>query len=107
MNNARLVMKWEYEYDKESTWFNEDSGEERYELIEGAAYPLPHEPSKSIEIRAVTTAGERTTAEVTVDHRTVTVVSDGEPVTAHADNSYSVCGDSVHESWILQLSIEQ
>ena len=37
-----LVMKWDYKYDKESTWFDEDSGEEQYELKEGASYTLPH-----------------------------------------------------------------
>ena len=41
MEKHLLVMKWDYEYDKESTWFDEDSGEERYELTEGAEYPLP------------------------------------------------------------------
>jgi len=52
-----LVMKWDYKYDKESTWFDEDSGEEQYELKEGASYTLPHIKEKSLEIRSVKTAG--------------------------------------------------
>ena len=35
MNKYYLIMKWDYKYDKESTWFDEDSGENQYELIEG------------------------------------------------------------------------
>ena len=27
MDKHLLVMKWDYKYDKESTWFDEDSGE--------------------------------------------------------------------------------
>ena len=45
--------------------------------------------------------------EVYVDHHTVTVVSGGEPVATHASNSYSVAGDSVHESWSLNFTIEK
>ena len=33
MDNYLLAMKWDYEYDKESTWFDEDSGEKQYELV--------------------------------------------------------------------------
>ena len=107
MNNYQLVMKWDYEYDKESTWFDEDSGEQRYELTEGAEYPLPHEDKIKVEIRSVIQEGDTVKAEVYVDHHTVTVVSGEEPVIAHASNSYSVAGDSVHESWCLKFTIEK
>ena len=30
MDKHLLVMKWDYKYDKESTWFDEDSGENQY-----------------------------------------------------------------------------
>ena len=100
-------MKWDYEYDKESTWYNEASGEERYELTEGARYPLPKENKIKVEICSVHKEGDTVTAEIYVDHHTVTVTSGGEPVTAHASNSYSVAGDSVHESWILRFTIEK
>ena len=106
MNNYRLVMKWSYEYNKESTWFDEDSGEQRYELTEGAEYPLPHEDKIKVEIRSVTQEGDTIKVEVYVDHHTVTVTSGGEPVIAHASNSYSVAGDSVHESWCLKFTIQ-
>jgi len=100
-------MKWDYEYDKESTWFNEDSGEERYELSEGAAYPLPHEDSIKVVIESVVNDGDNVKAEVYVDHHTVNVVSGQEPAVTHASNSYSVCGDSVHESWYLKFTVEK
>ena len=105
MEKHLLVMKWSYEYDKESTWFDEDSGEKRYELTEGAQYPLPHEDSIKVVIKSVVKDGDTVTADVYVDHHTVTVASDKEPVIAHASNSYSVVGDSVHESWSLCFSI--
>ena len=53
MKEHYLVMKWDYKYDKESTWFDEDSGEEQYELKEGASYTLPHIKEKSLEIRSL------------------------------------------------------
>ena len=107
MDKYLLVMQWDYEYDKESTWFDEDNGEKRYELVEGAEYPLPHEDSIKVEIRSVTQEGDTVKAEVYVDHHTVTVVSGQEPVIAHASNRYSVAGDSVHESWCLKFTIEK
>lgn len=107
MDKYLLVMKWSYEYDKESTWFDEDRGEKQYELTEGAAYPLPKEDSIKVEIRSVVRDGDAVTAEVYVDHHTVTVVSGGEPVIAHASNSYSAAGDSVHESWCLRFTVEE
>ena len=106
MNDRYLVMKWDYEYDKESTWLDEDSGEEQYQLREGAEYPLPKEDKIKVEIRSVTQEGDTVKAEVYVDHHTVTVVSGQEPVIAHATNSYSVAGDSVHESWCLKFTIQ-
>lgn len=107
MDKYVLVMQWNYEYDKESTWYDEDSGEKRYELVEGAQYPLPHEDKIKVVIESVVNDGAIVKAEVYVDHHTVTVVSDGEPVVAHASNSYSVAGDSVHESWSLMFTIEK
>ena len=107
MDKYLLVMKWEYEYDKEGTWFNEDSGEKRFELKEGASYPLPHEDKIKVEIRSFTKEGDGVKAEVYVDCHTVTVVSGGDPVISHASNSYSVCGDSVHESWCLSFTVER
>lgn len=107
MNKYLLVMQWSYEYDKESTWFNEDSGEKRYELVDGARYPLPHEDSIKVQIQSVEKEGDTVKAVLYLDHHTVTVASDGEPVMAHASNSYSVCGDSVHESWVLKFTIEK
>ena len=57
MDKHLLVMKWDYKYDKESTWFDEDSGENQYDLVEGASYKLPHISDKCLEIRSVTAEG--------------------------------------------------
>ena len=107
MDNYVLVMKWSYEYDKEGTWFDEDSGEMQYELIESAQYPLPHEEKIKVIIESVVKEGDIVKAQVYVDHHTVTVVSGAEPITTHASNSYCVAGDSVHESWCLKFTVEQ
>ncbi len=107
MDKYVLVMQWDYEYNKESSWYDESSGEERYKLVEGAEYPLPEKDKIKVEIRSVTQEGDTVKAEVHVDHHTVTVVSGGEPVIAHASYSYSAAGDSVHESWGLKFSIEK
>ena len=107
MDNRLLVMKWDYEYDKEGTWFDQDKGEERFDLKEGSAYPLPHISKKNVEVRAVTQEGDTVKAELYVDYRTVTVSDDGVPVVAHASNSYSVCGDSVSQSLVLTFTIEK
>jgi len=106
MNVRYLIMEWDYEYDKEGTWLDKDSGEEQYQLREGAEYPLPKEDKIKVEIRSVAQEGETIKAEIYVDHHTVTVVSGQEPVIAHASNSYSVAGDSVHESWCLKFTIK-
>ena len=107
MDKYVLVMQWDYEYNKESSWYDESSGEVRYILVEGAEYPLPEKDKIKVEIRSVTQEGDTVKAEVYVDHHTVTVVSGQEPVIAHASNSYSVAGDSVHESWCLKFTIEK
>ncbi len=107
MEQNCLIMKWKYFYDKESTWFDEDQGEERLDLIEGAAYPLPHIGRKKIEIISVETEGEAIQTVLYVDSHSVTVCSGGEPVVAHASDSYSVAGDSVHQSLCLSFTIEK
>ncbi|MBE6637359.1 MAG: hypothetical protein E7618_06095 [Ruminococcaceae bacterium] len=105
MDKRLLVMKWDYKYDKESTWFDEDSGEERYELIEGASYTLPHISKKSLEIRSVKTEGDLIHAEIYVDHHTYTVRENGEPVVGYAYYDYSVAGDSVSQTLCMDFSI--
>ena len=102
-----LVIKWDYEYEKEGTWFDNDSGEDRYAFLEGASYPLPHIKEKSLEIRSVTYDSDTVKAELYVDCHTVTVSNVGDPVTVHASNSYSVCGDCVHQSLSLKIVIEK
>ena len=102
-----LVMKWEYKYDKESTWFDEDSGEEQYELKEGASYTLPHIKEKSIEIRSVKTEGDLIQAEIYVDHNTYTVCENGEPVVGSAYYDYSVAGDSVSQTLCMKFTVTQ
>lgn len=106
MDSFCLVMKWEYTYDKEGTWFDTDSGQERYDLTEGAAYALPHIRKKSVEICSVMAENDTVKAEIYVDYHTLTVSNDGKPVVAYASDSYSVAGDSVHQSLCLTFTVE-
>ena len=106
MDKHLLIMKWDYKYDKESTWFDEDHGENEYELIEGASYKLPHISDKSLEIRSVTAEGDLIKAEIYVDHETYTVCKGGEPVVAYAHDDYMVAGDSVSQTLRIELTIK-
>lgn len=106
MDKYLLVMQWSYKYDKESTWFDEDSGEEQYELREGASYTLPHMNEKSLEIRSVTAEGDLVKAEIYVDHETHTVYSSGEPVVGYAHDDYMVAGDSVSKTLCMKFTIQ-
>ena len=101
-----LIMKWDYKYDKESTWFDEDSGENEYELIEGASYKLPHISDKSLEICSVTAEGDLVKAEIHVDHETYTIGNNGERVVAYAHDDYMVAGDSVSQTLRIDLTIK-
>ena len=106
INMYCLLIKWDYEYDKEGTWFDTDSGEERYELLDGADYPLPH-IRKKLTVREITQDGDTIRAELYADHQTATVCSGGDPVILHVSDSYSVCGDSVHQSLSLKITVEK
>ena len=107
MEKCCLIMKWDYEYDKEGCWFDKDSGETRYELTEGKSYSLPHMDKKKIEIRSVTSDKDTVKAEVYVDSHTVTVCNDGEPAVAHAFYSYTAAGDCVYQSLRLTFTLEK
>ena len=106
MDKHLLIMKWDYKYDKEGTWFDHDEGEGEYDLSEGASYPLPHISDKSIEIRSVIRSENLIRAEIYVDHRTYTVDNSGEPVVAYADDDYTVAGDSVSQTLCMKLSVK-
>ena len=105
MNKYYLIMKWDYKYDKESTWFDEDSGENQYDLVEGASYKLPHISDKSLEIRSVTAEGDLVKAKIYVD-QTYTVCNNGESVVAYAHDDYMVAGDSVSQTLRMELMIK-
>ena len=106
MDKHLLVMQWDYKYDKESTWFDEDHGENEYELIEDASYKLPHISDKSIEIRSVVTEGDTVKAEIYVDHETYTVCNNSEPTVAFAHDDYTVAGDSVSQTLRMEFAIK-
>ena len=106
MDKYLLVMKWDYEYDKESTWFDEDSGENQYDLISGASYKLPHIGDKSLEIRSVAVEGDLVKAEIYADHETYTVCNNGESVVAFAYDDYTVAGDSVSQTLRMELTVK-
>ena len=101
-----LFMKWDYKYDKESTWFDEDSGENQYDLVEGASYKLPHISNKSLEICSLMADGDLIKAEIYVDHKTYTVCNNGESVVAFAYDDYMVAGDSVSQTLRMELTIK-
>ena len=105
MNKYYLIMKWDYKYDKESTWFDEDHGENEYELVEGALYKLPHISDESLEIRSLA-EGDLIKAEIYVDHETYTVCNNGESVIAYAYDDYMVAGDSVSRTLRMELTIK-
>ena len=102
-----LIMNWNYTYDKEGTWFDQESGKEVYELKEGASYSLPHIWRKSLGIRSVFKEGDTVRTEIYVDSHTATVLNDGKPVVTHASYDYTAGGDSVSESLALTLTIEK
>ena len=106
MNKYYLIMKWDYKYDKESTWFDEDHGENQYDLVEGASYKLPHISDKSLEIRSLVADGDTVKAEIYVDHETYTVCNNGESVVAFAYDDYMVAGDSVSQTLRMELTIK-
>ena len=106
MDTYLLFMKWDYKYDKESTWFDEDHGENQYELKEGASYTLPHIKEESLEIRSVTAEGDLVTAKIYVDHERYTVCNNGESVVAYAHDDYMVAGDSVSQTLRMELTIK-
>lgn len=99
-------MKWDYEYNKENTWFIKDSGEERYDLNAGASFPLPHITKESFKILSVTEDDDIVKAELHLSGRTFTVSGNGEPVDARAYDDYMVAGDSVERSLYIKFSIE-
>ena len=106
MNKHLFVMKWDYKYDKESTWLDEDSGENQYELIEGASYKLPYISDKNMEIRSLVAEGDLVKAEIYVDHETYTVCNNGESVVAYAHDDYMVAGDSVSQTLRMEFAIK-
>ena len=106
MNARYLVMKWDYKYDKESTWFDEDSGEEAYQLRAGASYTLPHMNEKSLEIHSITAEDDLIKAEIYVDYETHTVYSGSEPVIGYAHDDYMVAGDSVSKTLCMNFTIQ-
>ena len=106
MKQYDLIMHWNYDYDKEGTWFDNDEGIVSYVLQENTHFYLPHSSSKRVEVRKVDIDGDVAKAEIYVDYQTYTVTSGAEPVVAHASDSYSVAGDSVHLSWVLTFIIE-
>ena len=101
-----LVIKWRYKHDKEGRG-DEEEGEDFYDLEEGATYSLPYMSDRKLEIRWVKVDSDTITAEVYAGYDTVIVSNKGEPVYAYASNEYSVCGDCVHESLAMSLTIKK
>lgn len=105
MKKYYLLMKWEYDYDKEGTWFDNDSGERRYALESGASFPLPHIEKKSLEILSLSATQSGIKVAFCVDGQNVTLCNGDEPITRHVSDNYMVCGDFVTQSLCLTFSI--
>ena len=103
---CNLVIKWRYKHDKEGRG-DEEEGEDFYDLELGATYSLPYMSDRKLEIRRVKVDGDTITAEVYAGYDTVIVSNKGEGVHAYAYNEYSVCGDCVHESLSMSLTIKK
>lgn len=106
MDKHCLVVKWDYHYDKESTWFDDDHGEERYLLQENTCFPVPRIEKKKVEIQTVTEQNGNISVTLYTDYQTLTVKSDGVPVQATVSYDYMAAGDSVTVSSALTFSIE-
>ena len=107
MSEYCLAVNWSYEYDKEGTWFDRESGTVSYPLTAGASYPLPHISKKSLDIRKVEICGDEVAVELSVDRRTVSVNGIGVAAKAYVSDSYSVAGDCVDQSLSLEITIEK
>lgn len=106
MKEFNLIMQWDYQYDKEGTWFDDDSGVVSYILQENTHFALPHSIKKRVEVRKVEITDDIVKAQIEVDYNTYTITSGAEPVVAHASESYCVAGDCVDLSWVLMFTIE-
>ncbi len=106
MEKHYLIMKWNYDYNKENTWFDEDSGLEQYELIKGAKYPLPHINRKHIEILSVDLKEDSLKAEIYVDYNTYILSNKGGSVVGYAHDDYSVAGDTVSQTLCMSFTIK-
>jgi len=106
MKQYNLIMKWNYNYDKEGTWFDEDQGVVSYILQENTHFTLPHSTTERVEVRKVEVIDGVATAEIYVDYSTYIVTSGAEPVVARASDSYCAAGDCVDLRWVLEFTIE-
>ncbi len=105
MKEYLLKINWQYHYDKEGTWEDHDAGEDRYALTVGAVYGLPHMMRKTMVITSIADEGESLVVEMRVDGYPVTVRSGEEPVSKHISYDYMACGDSVHTTLYLAISL--
>ena len=105
MKEYCLLMKWDYEYDKEGTWFDIEKGETIYSLVEGMSYDLPHMYKKKITIKSVEINNDVVKVEVEVDYSVLTIINNGEIVNKSISSSYMVCGDSVHQTLMASFQI--
>lgn len=104
MKKHCLLIKWDYKYDKESTWFDEDSGEDRYELVP-STHDLPKMMRKRFDILRVEETEGKITAELIIDGVPVTLSEGDEPYKKHVSYDYSVCGDCVSTDLYMNISI--
>lgn len=104
--NNKLVMKWDYTYDKEGTWYDEDTGEEQYDLVERDEHALPHIRNKSLNIRSITVDDNIVKVEIYVDSKTYVVLNNGQSVCGCVYDNYMVAGDYVSQTLQLTFTIK-
>lgn len=105
VNEYCLLIKWSYLYNKESTWFDEDSGEERFDLIENREFALPRISTKTLKINSVQVLEGNLQAEIYVDYQTFSLVYGAPPVAKTVSYDYCVCGDCVSQTLHISCSI--
>ena len=105
MQNYCLYIKWDYHYDKESTWIDDYSGELRVELEADTAFNLPHMFPEKGEILAVEKKGEDIVASIKIDGHVLTISSSQPPIKEHISDDYCVAGDCVSQDLYMLISI--
>ena len=106
MKKWKLILDWQYTYDKEGTWSDYEDGVSEFDLVEGASYSAPNMRRKTIDIRSFKEENGVAIAEIYTDYHTYVVRSDEDGVPGNCEDSYTAGGDSVSVSLCFTARIE-